>query len=44
MQNRNDVIKAGKYRLEALSEYRNEIYGISIFWVIMFHIKDWIDF
>ena len=33
------TIKNGKFRLESLSEYRGEIYGISIFWVILFHVK-----
>ena len=26
--------------MEALSEYRSEIYGISIFWVMLFHMKE----
>lgn len=34
------TIEHGKLRMEALSEYRSEIYGISIFWVMLFHMKE----
>ena len=34
------TIEHGKFRMEALSEYRSEIYGISIFWVMLFHMKE----
>lgn len=34
------TIKSGKFRLEAISEYRSEIYGISIFWIMLFHLNE----
>ncbi len=37
---RERTIEHGKFRMEALSEYRSEIYGISIFWVMLFHMKE----
>lgn len=33
-------IQKGKFRLEAISEYRSEIYGISIFWILLFHMRE----
>lgn len=37
---RTKTIENRKFRLEALSEYRSEIYGISIFWIILFHLNE----
>lgn len=34
MDKRENPIQKGKLRLEAISEYRSEIYGISIFWLL----------
>lgn len=34
------TIKKGKFRLESISEYRSEIYGISIFWIMLFHLNE----
>lgn len=37
---RESAIVNGKFRLEAISEYRSEIYGISIFWIMLFHLNE----
>ena len=40
MDKRENPIQKGKLRLEAISEYRSEIYGISIFWILLFHMRE----
>lgn len=40
MDKREKPIQKGKLRLEAISEYRSEIYGISIFWILLFHMRE----
>ena len=40
MDKREKPIQKGKLRLEAISEYRSEIYGISIFWISLFHMSE----
>lgn len=37
---REAAITKGKFRMEAISEYRGEIYGISIFWIMLFHLNE----
>ena len=32
------AIQGGKFNFEVISTYRNEIYGLSIFWVMLFHM------
>ena len=38
MEEKRLAIQNGKFNLEAISTYRNEIYGLSIFWVMLFHM------
>lgn len=38
MKEKKLAIQGGKFNFEVISTYRNEIYGLSIFWVMLFHI------
>lgn len=38
MKEKQLAIEHGKFNFEAISAYRNEIYGLSIFWVMLFHM------
>ena len=39
MEQKTKVIVHGKFYLEGISRYRNEIYGLSILWILLFHMK-----
>lgn len=39
MEQRKKVIADGKFCLEGISRYRNEIYGFSILWILLFHME-----
>lgn len=36
---KENIIKKGQFLLESVSRYRSEIYGLSIIWIFLFHMK-----